>query len=50
MAPQRIGYLIPNISVMAVLNMGSSLKRGEVAGMQGNDIRNAGEKSTGNHL
>jgi len=30
--------------------MGSSLKSGGVAGVQGNDIRNAGEKSTGNHL
>jgi hypothetical protein len=28
MAPQMMGYLIPNISVIAVLNMFSSGKRG----------------------
>src|SRR5512143_2801065 len=50
MAPQIIGYLRPNSSVMAVLNMGSSWKRGGIVRVQGNDIRNDEEKSTGNHL
>jgi hypothetical protein len=49
MAPQMIGYLIPNISVIAVLNMRSSWQKGGVAGMQGKDIRNARKMSTGNH-